>query len=134
MCVINKADGNMLLHAQNTHNEYKSTSQFWRSRESRTPPVLLCSSITGEGMRGKCSDSVGMSKLLNPFLYIFFRTFLNDCDVIFEYAVIEIWQEICKFRQDTTQHDLLAKRGKQAKYWTWKRIQVSVYIYIKIRF
>jgi len=86
ICVVNKADGNMLLHAQNTQNEYKSTSQFWRSRDSRTPPVLLCSSITGEGMT-------------------------------------EIWQEICKFRQDTTIHDLVAKRGDQLKYWTWKRIQ-----------
>ena len=51
MCIINKADGDMLTTAKSTLAEYKSTSQFWRTRGARDPPVLLASACTGAGMR-----------------------------------------------------------------------------------
>lgn len=60
LLVVNKADGNLLLAARSTASDYQGAMQFWNPRRSSctndtkeewgTPPVLLVSAKTGDGM------------------------------------------------------------------------------------
>jgi len=50
--MVNKADGNLLIAARNTASDYRGATCFMRHRHDlwRTPPVLLASAHTGEGI------------------------------------------------------------------------------------
>jgi LAO/AO transport system kinase len=50
--MINKADGNLLPAARNTTADYRGAMNFMRQKHEqwKVPPVLLASSLTGEGI------------------------------------------------------------------------------------
>lgn len=52
MIVVNKADGTLLPTARITASSYKNATHFFRARIEgwETPPVLLASAETGEGI------------------------------------------------------------------------------------
>lgn len=52
MIIVNKADGSLLTAARTTAADYKGATHFFRSRMDgwETPPVLLASAETGEGI------------------------------------------------------------------------------------
>ena len=51
MVVVNKADGHFLNSCKHTVSDYRSAIQFvQRKYDSWSPPVLMASSLTGEGM------------------------------------------------------------------------------------
>ena len=52
MIMVNKADGSLLTAARTTAADYKGATHFFRSRMDgwETPPVLLASAETGEGI------------------------------------------------------------------------------------
>lgn len=52
MIIVNKADGSLLPAARFTAADYKGATQFFRTRIEgwKTPPVLLASAETGEGI------------------------------------------------------------------------------------
>jgi LAO/AO transport system kinase len=53
MLIVNKADGSLLPAARSTAADYKAATHFFRSRMKgwETPPVLLASADTGEGIK-----------------------------------------------------------------------------------
>lgn len=66
MLVVNKADGSLLPTAQITAAEYKSATQFFRSKMKgwETPPVLLASAETGRGIEEIWKRVVDYRKLV----------------------------------------------------------------------